>query len=266
MTSTMIRKLNGLLKTDNVGKVLHYHDELGSTNTEMFRLAENGASEGTAVIADTQTQGRGRLDRTWISPPGVNIYISLLFRPSIPARESPLLTLIASIAIVEVLKKNGVEKPFIKWPNDVQIDGKKVAGILTEMKPKGESVEFVIVGIGVNVNMTREEINSKMREAARVATSIKEHVGRDVDRAKFTADLLLEIESWHKLFEKKGKSPILKEWTERWGGMEKRVRVNTDNDETFQGTAEGIDGDGHLLVKKDDGEVITVVAGDVREL
>ncbi len=259
----IIRKLNGLLRTDNIGKVLHFYDKVDSTNTVLYKLAENGASEGTAVIADSQTEGKGRLDRIWISPPGVNLYISLLFRPSIPARESPLMTLLTAVAIVEALKKTGVKNPSIKWPNDVQIDGKKVAGILTEMKPRGESVEFIVVGIGININMTRATINKEMREAARIATSIMEHLGRDVDRAKFTADLLLEIESWYGTFDKRGKASILKEWTARWGGLEKRVRVSTEKSETFQGTAIGIDGDGHLLVEKDDGETATVIAGYV---
>ncbi len=263
MASIMIRKLNGLLKTENMGKVIHYHDEVDSTNTVLFRLAGNGASEGTAVIADSQTAGKGRLERKWISPPGVNLYISLLFRPSIPARESPLLTFLASIALVESIKKTGAENPCIKWPNDVQLGGKKVAGVLTEMQPKGDSVEFIIVGIGVNINMTRAEINSDMREAAKIATSIKENLGKDIDRAKFTADLLSEIESWYRTFDKRGKSSILREWTDRWGGTGRRVTVDTAESDVFKGTAEGIDGDGHLLVRKDDDSLIKVIAGDV---
>lgn len=263
MQSIFIRKLNGLLKTENIGKVLHYHDEVDSTNTVLFRLAEKGASEGTVVIADKQTSGRGRLGRKWISPPGVNLYISLLFRPRIPARESPLLTFLASVALVEAIKKTGAENPCIKWPNDVQLDGRKVAGVLTEMKPRGNSAEFVVVGLGVNINMTRAEINSEMREASRTATSIKERLGKDIDRAKFASDLLLEIESWYRTFDKRGKSSILKEWTDRWGGRDRRVRVDTEQNDKFEGTAVGIDGDGHLLVRKDDGSIIKVIAGDV---
>jgi BirA family biotin operon repressor/biotin-[acetyl-CoA-carboxylase] ligase len=259
----MIRKLNGLLKTETIGKVIHYFDETGSTNTVLSRLAGQGASEGTAVIADKQTSGKGRLGRKWISPAGMNLYISVLFRPSIPASESPLLTFLASIALVETIKKTGIRNTAIKWPNDVQIDGKKVAGVLTEMEPRGDRVGYIVVGIGVNINMTREEIRREMGETAKYATSLKESLGHDVDRAKFTGDLLLELESWYQTFNKRGKSSIIKEWTERWGGRDKRVRVVQENGSVTEGTAAGIDGEGHLLLKKEDGSIVKIITGDV---
>lgn len=263
MSSPMIRKLNGLLRTETIGKVIHYFDEAGSTNSVLSRLADNGASEGTTVIADKQTSGRGRLGRKWISPPGVNLYMSVLFRPSIAAWESPLLTFLASIALVETIKKTGIRNTAIKWPNDVQIDGKKVAGVLTEMSPRGDRVDYVVVGIGVNINMTREQIKREMGETAKFATSIKENSGEDVDRAKFTGDLLLELESWYQTFNRRGKSSIIKGWTERWGGQNKRVRVSTDEGNVIEGIAAGIDGEGHLLVKKEDESIVKIITGDV---
>lgn len=263
MTSPMIRKLNGLLKTETIGKVIHYFDETGSTNTVLSRLAEQGASEGTVVIADKQTSGKGRLGRKWISPAGVNLYMSVLFRPSIPAWESPLLTFLASIALVETIKKTGIRNTIIKWSNDVQIEGKKAAGVLTEMVPRGDRVDYIVVGIGVNINMTREEIKREMGEIAKYATSLKEGLGEDVDRAKFTGDLLLELESWYQTFKSRGKSSIIKEWTERWGGYNTRVRVVTEDGSVIEGTATGIDGEGHLLLKKEDGSVVKIITGDV---
>lgn len=259
----MIRKLNGLLRTETIGKVIHYFDEAGSTNSVLSRLADNGASEGTTVIADKQTSGRGRLGRKWISPPGVNLYMSVLFRPAIAAWESPLFTFLASIALVETIKKTGIRNTAIKWPNDVQIDGKKVAGVLTEMSPRGDRVDYVVVGIGVNINMTREQIKREMGETAKFATSIKENSGEDVDRAKFTGDLLLELESWYQTFNRRGKSSIIKAWTERWGGQNKRVRVSTDEGNEIEGIAAGIDGEGHLLVKKEDESIVKIITGDV---
>ncbi len=259
----MIRKLNGLLKTETIGKVIHYFDETVSTNTVLSRLAENGASEGTAVIADKQTGGKGRLGRKWISPPGMNLYISVLFRPAIPAWESPIFTFLASIALAETIKKTGIRNTVIKWPNDVQIDGKKAAGVLTEMEPKGERVDYIVVGIGVNINMTRGQIKQEMGETAKFATSLKESLGEDVDRAKFTGDLLVELESWYQTFNRRGKSSIIKEWTERWGGYNKRVRVSTEGGDTIEGIATGIDGEGHLLLKQDDENVIKITTGDV---
>ena len=264
MTSTMIRKLNGLLKTHSLGKVIHYQDELGSTNTVLIELGEKGASEGTVVIADKQTEGKGRLERKWISPGGTNLYISILLRPEISAAESPLFTFLASIALKETIEKTSVTNTKIKWPNDIQIDGKKVAGVLTEMRSKREMVDFIVVGIGVNINMSRDYINTEMGKVAGIATSIKENLGKDIDRAKFTADLLLELEKWYQIFSSKGKKPILREWTRAWGDMNKRVRINIEGEREFEGIATGIDDKGYLLVKTDNGEISKIISGDVR--
>lgn len=263
MPSQMIRKLNALLKTENMGKVLHFFDEVDSTNNTLYELAEKGASEGTVVIADSQTRGKGRLGRSWVSPGGHNLYISVLLRPGRPASESSIITLLASVAVYECLKKTGVQDPAIKWPNDVTIERRKVAGILTEMNPAGERAEFVVLGIGVNVNMSRGLMNKEMGDFARRTTSLSESLGRDVDRAKLAADLLLELERWYAVLDSRGKSEILREWTLRWGGKGDRVRVNIEGLEPFEGTAEGIDDEGCLLVKKEDGETEKVISGDV---
>lgn len=262
MTSSLQRKLNGLLRTERLGKVIHFQDEMDSTNTALLELGEKGASEGTVVIAEQQTGGRGRLDRKWISPKGVNLYISILFRPEIAAFDSPLFTLIASIALNRVIEKSCAVEAKIKWPNDIQISGKKVAGILTEMRSKREMVDFIVVGIGVNINMSREQMNQEMGKVAYIATSIKEHTGQDINRSKFAADLLLELEHCYKTFSDKGKSPILSEWTSMWGDLNKRVLVNLEEN-SYEGTVIGIDEKGYLLVKTDDGEVNTVISGDV---
>lgn len=261
----MQRKLSSLLKTDYLGKVIHYQDKMESTNTTLMELGEKGASEGTVVIADRQTAGRGRLGRSWISPPELNLYISVLFRPEIASTEASLFTLIASIALRELVFKIGIEEAAIKWPNDIEVNGKKVAGVLTEMRPRREVVDFIVVGIGVNINMSREEMNKLMGNVAHIATSIKENVGKDLDRAKFAADLLLELEKWHQFYKNKGKSAILREWKQRWGDMGKRVRVEFEGEE-YEGTATGIDGHGYLMVQTDNGEINQVIAGDVTVL
>jgi len=266
MTSSLIRKLNGLLKTQSLGKVIHYQDEMESTNSVLLELGEKGASEGTVVIADRQTRGRGRLDRKWISPAGSNLYISILFRPEIAALDAPLFTLIASIALKEVIQKSGAAETKIKWPNDIQIEGKKVAGVLTEMQSKREMVDFIVVGIGVNINLTRDELNSEMGDVAKIATSIKEHLGKNLNRSKFAADLLLELENWYQIFADKGKTAILKEWTNKWGDLNKRVRINIQEQDPYEGTAIGIDEKGYLMVKTDNGEINKVIAGDVTVL
>ena len=263
MTSSIVRKINGLLKTQSIGKVIHYHDELGSTNTELMELGEKGASEGTVVIADRQTQGKGRLDRTWISPPGVNLYISILFRPEILAKDSTVFTFLASIALKETMERTGVQNTNIKWPNDIQINGKKVAGVLTEMQTRREMANFIVVGIGVNINMTSDEMNREMGSISLIATSIKEALGKDIERAKFAADLLLELEKWYQLFSTQRKKPILEYWTENWGDLNKRVLVKIESERDFEGIAIGVDESGYLLVEKEDGEVSKIITGDV---
>ncbi len=263
MPSSMIRKINGLLKSESLGKVIHYFDEVDSTNDTLYELASKGASEGTAVIADAQTRGKGRLGRTWISPGGHNLYLSVLLRPGMGATEAALLTLVASIAVYECLKKTGIHNGAIKWPNDILIDKKKIAGVLTEMQPKGDKADFVVVGIGVNVNMSRAVINREMDDFARHVTSVSENLGREVDRAKLAADLLKELEDWYSTMRLRGKPAILKEWMDRWGGLNQNVRVRIEGQEEFQGTAQGIDENGHLLVQRENGETVEVITGDI---
>src|SRR5579884_72707 len=258
LTSESIKRL---LKTETLGKVLYLFEEIGSTNEVAFELARNGATEGTVVIADSQTQGRGRLQRRWISPPGVNLYISVIFRPSIAAKNVPFLTLVASIALAETIKNEGANT-LIKWPNDILINWKKVAGVLTAMQPRGDEVDFVVVGVGVNLNMTRETMKKEMGEVAEIATSLREELGHEIERARFTADLINEIEIWYQRFLKNGKSPIIKEWMRRWGAINRRVQVKF-NETVVEGTASGIDENGYLLIKKDDGTTERIISGDV---
>ncbi len=261
MSTLASESIKRLLKTETLGKVLYLFEEIGSTNEVAFELARNGAPEGTVVIADSQTQGRGRLQRRWISPPGVNLYISVIFRPSIAAKNVPFLTLVASIALAETIKNEGANT-LIKWPNDILINWKKVAGVLTAMQPRGDEVDFVVVGVGVNLNMTRETMKKEMGEVAEIATSLREELGHEIERARFTADLINEIEIWYQRFLKNGKSPIIKEWMRRWGAINRRVQVKF-NETVVEGTASGIDENGYLLIKKDDGTTERIISGDV---
>ncbi len=257
-TGELIRKI---LNTQTLGRMLYSFEEVGSTNEIAFELARNGAPEGTVVIADSQTKGKGRLSRKWISPPGVNLYMSAIFRPAIVAKEAPFITLVASIAVAEAVKNAGADA-IIKWPNDVLVNGKKVAGVLTQMQTVGDRVDFVVVGVGVNINMTGEMMEQEMGDVARIATSLREALGREVDRVRFSADLINELEIWYTRFLSEGKSSIIREWTERWGAVNRRVQVRY-NDSQVEGIALGLDGNGYLLVKKDDGATERIIAGDV---
>lgn len=258
LTGESIKKF---LNTEGFGKTIYSFEEVGSTNEVASELARNGAPEGTVVIADTQTKGKGRLDRKWVSPPKDNLYISIVFRPQIISKDAPILTLVISIALAEKIRAEGTDA-LIKWPNDILIDSKKVAGVLTEMEPRGDGVDYVIVGIGVNLNISPEDIKKEMGEIAEIATSLREATGKEVDRAKFTADLIREVEDWYKKFLGKGKSLIINEWMKRWGAANSRVRASFDG-KTIEGIATGIDQNGYLIIKKDDGEIERIIAGDV---
>ncbi|HEX3036075.1 MAG TPA: biotin--[acetyl-CoA-carboxylase] ligase [Thermodesulfobacteriota bacterium] len=258
LTGESIKKL---LKTETIEGVIYSFEEVGSTNEVAFELARNGASEGTIVITDSQTKGKGRLSRKWISPPGMNLYISAVFRPPLVSKDAPFLTLVASIAVAEAVKNRGADA-IIKWPNDVLVNGKKVAGVLTQMQHKGDRVDFVIVGVGININMTREMLEQEMGEVAQIATSLREVLGHEVDRVSFSADLINELDMWYTKFLKDGKPSIIKEWTERWGAINRRVQVKY-NGKQVEGIAIGIDGNGYLLVKKDDGTTERIIAGDI---
>ncbi len=266
MSSIMIRKINGFLKTENMCKVIHYYDDVKSTNDVLTNLANKGASEGTTVIAECQTKGKGRLDRTWISPGGANLYISVLLRPHIAPGTAPMLTLLTSVALKEAITKTGVENSFIKWPNDIHINGKKVAGILTEMSADNEKVKFVIIGIGVNINMSRNNMNSEFGSVSRIATSIQESIGKEIDRAMFASDLLLELETRYGVFKKRGRKHIVSAWETMWGGKDKAVKVSLVDGSSYEGIARGVNEAGHLLVEIPEGEIKSVIAGDVTEL
>ena len=150
----------------------------------------------------------------------------------------------------------------IKWPNDVLVNGKKVAGVLTQMQTKGDRVDFVMLGVGVNINMTREMMEQDMGDVAQIATSLRELLGQEVDRVRFSADLINELEIWYTKFLREGKSAIIREWTERWGAVNRRVQVRY-NEIQIEGIALGLDRNGYLLVKKDDDTIEKIIAGDI---
>jgi BirA family transcriptional regulator, biotin operon repressor / biotin---[acetyl-CoA-carboxylase] ligase len=262
----MERLINNRLKTKTFGRVIRFYREVESTNDVAFDLAKEGACEGTVVIADRQIKGRGRLQRKWISPPRFNLYVSIILRPSISSKEATILTLVSSVALFETVKSYGI-KSQIKWPNDLLINRRKVAGVLTEMEPDGERVGFVLVGLGINLNMTRGVMNNLMGEVSDIATSIREELGYEVDRSEFAANLINLLEKWYDEFNGKGKSAIIDEWKKRWGDLNKRVRVRTDgNVNVIEGIAYDLDQNGFLLVKKDNGEIDRIIAGDVTVL
>lgn len=233
--------------------------ETESTNAVAFKMAEEGAEEGTVVIADAQSAGKGRLGRIWLSPPGVNLYCSVVLRPAISPVAACQLTFLSVVAVARAIEKCTDLKPQIKWPNDILISGKKVAGLLNEMNAETEKVNFVVLGIGVNLNMRLAQLGETLRHPA---TSLMEEGGAEVDRVAFTRTLLQELDELYDRFLVEGEAPVRAEWLERSAVKGRQVRVNLGARE-ITGEVQGVDQFGGLLVKLYDGTVETVLSGDV---
>jgi BirA family biotin operon repressor/biotin-[acetyl-CoA-carboxylase] ligase len=202
------------LRTRDLGRTCYGFDVLASTNASLHALGQQGAPEGTIVLADEQTAGRGQANRVWISPPRCNLYASVLLRPSIAPAQAPLLSLLAAVALVDTLRQEGAVCG-IKWPNDVLIRRRKVAGILAEMETHRDSIEFVVVGIGVNVNMTQEALQDHLGPIAQTATSLRVSLGREVCREALLATLLEHLEQWYDRFCAQGAVIVQEAWETR---------------------------------------------------
>ena len=245
--------LRGGLFTRIVGKRLLYFQEIPSTMNEASRLAQEGADEGTVVVAGTQSEGRGRQGRNWVSREG-NIYISIIFRPTLD--DLPLLSILAGVAAVRAIRKTTGLEPGIKWPNDVMIGGKKTGGILVESAVQGDRVSHAILGMGINIDLDAQ----KEEEIANLATALNSAAGRIVPPEDLLRQLLhdldrLYIEATH------GVSP-LPEWETLLETIGQSIQA-TWRQETYTGVAEGIDNLGNLLLRLEDGQLMTLTAGDV---
>jgi BirA family biotin operon repressor/biotin-[acetyl-CoA-carboxylase] ligase len=248
------------LATEVIGSRIICLQETGSTNAVAFRMAEEGAGAGTTVIADSQTGGKGRLGRIWASPPGVNLYCSVVLRPPIPPMAAPQLTFLSVVALARAIERLTPLVPRIKWPNDILINGRKVAGLLNEMSAETDKVNFVILGIGVNLNMTAEQFPPDLRHPA---TSLFLESGVKVRRAEFARCLLEELDNVYGAFLREGYGPVRTEWLRRSRLAGEPVTV-TDNGRVTSGRVRGIDEYGALLLEGDDGLVVQVLSGDVR--
>lgn len=208
------------------------------------------------MIADAQTGGRGRLGRLWHSPPGGNLYFSTVLRPPLPPHRAPPLTLAAAVALAETVEEAGAE-PELKWPNDLLLDGKKAAGILTEMVTSGGRVEHVVLGVGVNLCA-----GDLPQELADRATSLAAIAGREIAREPFAASLCARIERWHDRFLDEGVAPVVAAWKRRARLFGRTVTVASGR-ETLAGVAVDLDADGTLLLLTDDGRRVRVMAGEI---
>ena len=261
MNTFSLRAIKNRLGTQIIGKKIHVFGELDSTNSEAYRMAREGGEEGEVVVADRQLRGRGRLGRRWLSPPGVNLYVSIILRPPILVRNATLITLMAAVATAKATKGTSGLQPRIKWPNDLLINNKKVAGLLNEMKGKADKVEFIVLGIGINVNMTMGMIPEQMKSTA---TSLREELGYDISRVELLSALLQEVDREYQAFLTGKPRRIVRQWEEFSQMVGNLVEMRSFN-EVIRGRVKGIDSNGSLLLSAPDGSERRVVAGDISQ-
>ncbi|WP_068775434.1 biotin--[acetyl-CoA-carboxylase] ligase [Paenibacillus sp. FJAT-26967] len=247
------------LKTSFMGKNIVLLDEVESTMNEAHRLVAEGANEGTLVIAEEQTSGRGRMGKKWHSPKGKGIWMSLILKPRVPVYFVPQLTLLTAVALCRAVRRETGIDIGIKWPNDLLVRGKKVSGILLEMSGEDERLKYVIVGTGITANLTEEDIPE---ELAAVATSLAIEAGTPVMREALIASFLNELETLYQLYMENGFAPIRTMWEAMSVTLHSQVRVKTAQG-VIEGRAESLDESGALVVRQLDGEKVRVYSGDV---
>ena len=240
-----------------IGREVKYFESISSTQEAVKEEALKGASEGLVVIASEQRKGKGRLGRPWFSPRG-GLWMSVLLRPDVPPIKAPLLTLMAAACIADSLEEYGV-KASIKWPNDVMINGKKIAGVLAEADIEMDRVNYVALGLGVNVNVP---VNLMPDELKPLATSMSELLGKEVDLAEFACKLIKALDRQYEDYRLKRFPLLLERWKSKLLGLGQRVLVKTAYEEV-EGLALDVDEDGALFIRKSDGSTIKVYSGDL---
>lgn len=249
------------LNTERFGRSIHHFDVVDSTQTIAHKLAQEGAPEGTVVIGEEQTAGRGRMARPWESTHGTGIWMTVIVRPDVTPQQASAYTLVVAVAVFNAIKTlyKNVEAA-IKWPNDLLINGKKCTGILTEMQAEADCVQALLVGIGINANQVEEDFSP---EIADIATSLRLAAGEEINRAALVATILQYLEQYTELFVKEGFASIKKEWEQASCTIGQRIEVTTIR-EQFEGVASGITDEGVLQLRQDNGSIRTIYSGDVR--
>lgn len=251
------------LHTKWAGRKLHFFETTGSTNSDAKRFAEEGEPHGTTVVADRQTAGRGRRGRSWESPAGTSIYFTIVVRPKFAPDQASMVTLVMALSVAEAVQEITGLDVGIKWPNDIVVNGKKVVGILTEMSmtPEMNEIQFLVAGVGVNVNQAGpEEFPEELRG---MATSLKIEAGRQLDRAALLERILARFETDYEKFEQTLDLSALKaRYEARLAGRDAGVRV-LDPAGEYNGISRGITDTGELIVEREDKEKVLVYAGEV---
>ena len=252
--------IKDVFKGDIIGSNIIFCESTSSTNDMALEIGRNiEHPEGIVVVADSQTRGRGRLGRKWISPSGVNLYFSVILQPPFSQQESTILPLAAAASAVSAIRDYTGLNANIKWPNDILIGNKKTGGILVEHKSGHDKTDMLIIGMGINVNMT---LDSLPEDIMPIATSLMIESGSEVDRTKLLGRLLSELESSYKLLIKGDKQLLVNKWADSVSTIGKEISV-TINKQIISGTAKAVTESGGLLIRLPDGSEETINAGDV---
>jgi len=253
------------LGTQTIGSDIKYFDVIDSTNNYAKKIAQEGCKEGTVVVADTQTLGRGRLGRSWDSPGGKGIWLSVVLRPEMPPYDAQIITLAASVAVVLAIKNTTGIEAQIKWPNDILLGGKKVCGILTEMNSEMDRINYLVLGIGININQQKEDFPEELWDTA---TSISLYANENnlpmttLRRSDIIKNMLRELEIIYKKVCTGKTVDILEQWKRYSAVLDRKIRVIYKNSEII-GVAREVTKDGRLVVDCDDGVTREIISGEV---
>ena len=252
-----LEKIRNGLETSFMGQKIFYFEEAASTNDLAKELAGKGVEEGTLVVAETQTHGKGRLGRRWISPRG-GIWFSVILRPAVGSKDAPKIVFMAALAIAKTIRKMLRLTAKTKWPNDVLVHNKKVCGLLAETSISDDNINFVVLGIGINANV---DTNAFPKELTGSLTSLKKEAKREIPREEFLQALLKEMEHYYNDFTRGRFARILEEWKSLTDMIGKDVEV-VSFDERFEGKAIDVDQDGALIVRLEDETIKRVFSAD----
>ena len=248
-----------LLDNQIVGRDIRVFEETNSTNDVADKLARDGVKEGVVVFAESQKKGRGRLGRQWLSPARKGLWFSVLLRPDLRPQAATQLTVVAATALARAIRRQTNLTPEIKWPNDILLHGKKVAGILTELSAEVDRIRYVIMGIGVDVNLTSTELPPELRK---IATSLRIESGQSVSRPELAAALLRELDVDYARVCAGQFEALATEWEEQCTTIGRRVTIRS-GDRAQSGVAESLDSEGALLLRTQHGRLERIIGGDV---
>ncbi len=256
----LVQEIRDGLKTTVLGKRdIHRYASTDSTNNRAKELAAQGAAEGVLIIAEEQAHGRGRLDRPWFSPGGENIYASFILRPSLPPSTASRMVLLTAVAAAEALMEITGLRATIKWPNDILVKGRKIAGILLEMSVEMDAIDYMIVGLGINVNSSAERFP---RDSRKKITSVLMETGKPSSRVHLLVRFLELFEEKYNALGESGFEPIINRWKTLADIVGKRATISTLNG-SYQGVITDMDHDGFLIIRDDQGSETRLFSGDI---